>query len=98
MRIEKFRAHSRLQARYVESLISLPVLMKMEFHRLHKKVSETFTLSEAIKEAQRCLNYKVPGCNKGCPKRLDIPGINNLGVRQGIRFLRRVVCMKMDMY
>lgn len=30
------------------------------------------------------------GTGTGVPKRLDIPGINNLGVRQGIRFLRRV--------
>lgn len=38
-----------------------------------EEVSESFTLSEAIKEAQRCLNCKVPGCKKGCPISNDIP-------------------------
>ena len=37
------------------------------------EVSESFSLSEAIKEAQRCLNCKVPGCKKGCPIGNDIP-------------------------
>ena len=38
-----------------------------------EEVSESFTLAEAIKEAQRCLNCKVPGCKKGCPISNDIP-------------------------
>lgn len=38
-----------------------------------EEVSEAFTLSEAIKEAQRCLNCKSPGCKKGCPISNDIP-------------------------
>lgn len=37
------------------------------------EVSENYTLAEAIKEAQRCLNCKVPGCKKGCPINNDIP-------------------------
>lgn len=32
-----------------------------------------YTLNEAIREAQRCLNCKVPGCKKGCPISNDIP-------------------------
>lgn len=32
-----------------------------------------YTLNEAIKEAQRCLQCKVPGCKKGCPINNDIP-------------------------
>lgn len=36
-------------------------------------VSDNFTLAEAIKEAQRCLNCKVPGCKKGCPVSNNIP-------------------------
>ncbi|MDE6022522.1 MAG: hypothetical protein K2G13_03365, partial [Muribaculaceae bacterium] len=32
-----------------------------------KEVSEGYSLPEAVKEAQRCLNCKVPGCKKGCP-------------------------------
>lgn len=38
-----------------------------------KEVSENYTLSEAIREAQRCLHCKVPGCKKGCPISNDIP-------------------------
>jgi glutamate synthase (NADPH/NADH) small chain len=38
-----------------------------------KEVSEQYTLSEAIREAQRCLHCKVPGCKKGCPISNDIP-------------------------
>lgn len=38
-----------------------------------KEVSESYTLPEAIKEAQRCLHCKVPGCKKGCPISNDIP-------------------------
>ena len=32
-----------------------------------KEVSESYTLAEAIKEAQRCLKCKSAGCTKGCP-------------------------------
>ena len=38
-----------------------------------KEVAESYTLPEAIKEAQRCLHCKVPGCKKGCPISNDIP-------------------------
>ena len=38
-----------------------------------KEVSENYTLPEAIREAQRCLHCKVPGCRKGCPIGNDIP-------------------------
>ena len=38
-----------------------------------KEVSHNFTLSEAIREAQRCLQCKVPQCKKGCPISNDIP-------------------------
>ncbi len=32
-----------------------------------------YTMSEAIAEAKRCLNCKVPQCRKGCPISNDIP-------------------------
>lgn len=35
--------------------------------------ADNYTLREAIREAQRCLNCKVPGCKKGCPIHNDIP-------------------------
>lgn len=38
-----------------------------------KEVNENYTVSEAIKEAQRCLHCKVPSCKKGCPISNDIP-------------------------
>ena len=38
-----------------------------------KEVNESYTLPEAIKEAQRCLHCKVPSCRKGCPISNDIP-------------------------
>ena len=38
-----------------------------------KEVSENYTLPQAIKEAQRCLHCKVPGCRKGCPISNDMP-------------------------
>lgn len=38
-----------------------------------REVSENFTLPEAIRETQRCLHCKVPGCKKGCPVSNDIP-------------------------
>lgn len=38
-----------------------------------KEVNESYTLPEAVREAQRCLHCKVPGCKKGCPISNDIP-------------------------
>jgi glutamate synthase (NADPH/NADH) small chain len=38
-----------------------------------KEVSENYTIPQAIKEAQRCLHCKVPGCKKGCPISNDMP-------------------------
>lgn len=38
-----------------------------------EEVSESYNLSEAIRESQRCLHCKVPGCKKGCPISNDIP-------------------------
>lgn len=40
---------------------------------IYKEVSESYTLPEAIREAQRCLHCKVPSCRKGCPISNDIP-------------------------
>ena len=37
-------------------------------------MSETdYNMSQAIAEAKRCLNCKVPQCRKGCPISNDIP-------------------------
>lgn len=41
----------------------------MKFNEEH----ESYTMAEAIQEAQRCLHCKVPQCKKGCPISNDIP-------------------------
>ncbi len=38
-----------------------------------QEVNESYTMAEAIQEAQRCLHCKVPQCKKGCPIGNDIP-------------------------
>lgn len=38
-----------------------------------EEVNESYTMAEAIQEAQRCLHCKVPQCKKGCPIGNDIP-------------------------
>ncbi len=35
--------------------------------------TKSYTMAEAIAEAKRCLNCKVPQCRKGCPVGNDIP-------------------------
>lgn len=35
--------------------------------------NKSYTMAEAIAEAKRCLNCKVPQCRKGCPVGNDIP-------------------------
>lgn len=41
--------------------------------RFKEEINESYTMAEAIKEAQRCLHCKVPQCKKGCPIGNDIP-------------------------
>lgn len=38
-----------------------------------EEILPRYSLPEAIREAQRCLHCKVPGCKKGCPISNDIP-------------------------
>lgn len=40
---------------------------------LQNRESKPYTMAEAIAEAKRCLNCKVPQCRKGCPVGNDIP-------------------------
>jgi len=42
-------------------------------NKLFQEVNEGYTMHEAIEEAKRCLNCKVPQCKKGCPISHDIP-------------------------
>ena len=49
--------------------------MKDRVASFHEEVMHDadFTLAEAIAEAKRCLNCKVPQCRKGCPIENEIP-------------------------
>ncbi|MBQ7747848.1 MAG: pyridine nucleotide-disulfide oxidoreductase, partial [Paludibacteraceae bacterium] len=38
-----------------------------------KEVEEGYTARQAINEAKRCLNCKIPQCVKGCPIENNIP-------------------------
>lgn len=38
-----------------------------------REVNESYTLPQAVREAQRCLHCKVPSCKKSCPISNDIP-------------------------
>lgn len=38
-----------------------------------KEYSQGYSLPQAIREAQRCLNCKAPSCKKGCPISNEIP-------------------------
>ena len=46
---------------------------KLSSQELKNDSSEGYTMLEAINEAKRCLNCKVPQCKKGCPISNDIP-------------------------
>ncbi len=41
--------------------------------KFKEEVNESYSMAEAIEEAQRCLHCKVPQCKKGCPIGNDIP-------------------------
>ncbi len=43
-------------------------------HSLREEVNQGLTKEQAQKEAMRCLDCANPGCVKGCPVSIDIPG------------------------
>ena len=47
--------------------------MNQNERKAFQEVNESYTMAEAIAEAQRCLHCKVPQCKKGCPISNDIP-------------------------
>lgn len=55
-----------------------------------QEVNESYTIAEAIAEAKRCLNCKVPQCRTGCPIENDIPqfvhqlSMGNMGAAMAI--------------
>lgn len=48
-------------------------MSRQEENDAFQVVHQPFTMSEAVEEAKRCLNCKVPTCRKGCPINNDIP-------------------------
>ena len=64
-----------------------------------QEINESYTISEAIAEAKRCLNCKNPLCKKGCPIEHDIPGfihqlsMGNMGAAMSI--INESVCAPM---
>ena len=42
-------------------------------HNLKHDATAGYSMREAIDEAKRCLNCKIPQCRKGCPIGNDIP-------------------------
>lgn len=48
---------------------------KNQLASFHEEVMHDadYTLAEAVAEAKRCLNCKVPQCRKGCPIENEIP-------------------------
>ena len=49
------------------------IAKKVNTMRFKEEINESYTMAEAIKEAQRCLHCKVPQCKKGCPISYGIP-------------------------
>ena len=47
--------------------------MSQQENKTFQEINESYTMLEAIAEAQRCLHCKVPQCKKGCPISNDIP-------------------------
>ncbi|WP_029688033.1 NAD(P)-dependent oxidoreductase [Thermoanaerobacter sp. A7A] len=48
-----------------------------EKHDLYFQPEPGFTAEEAYEEASRCLNCKIPSCQRACPLKVDIPGFIN---------------------
>ncbi|RVU55356.1 bifunctional dihydroorotate dehydrogenase B NAD binding subunit/NADPH-dependent glutamate synthase [Anaerosphaera multitolerans] len=60
------------QNRFIRTPMSVqdPITRSQNF----EEVSLGYTEEEAIREAKRCLNCKIPHCIEGCPVSIDIPG------------------------
>lgn len=56
-----------------------------------------FGIAEAIKEANRCLNCKVPGCQEGCPISNDIPEFIAALGRGNIGEARQIIARKSNL-
>lgn len=49
------------------------IVRNLKMENILKEVNESYTLPEAIREAQRCLQCKNPSCQKGCPISNEMP-------------------------
>ena len=57
----------------IDMLASKKDSMSVEEINSFQAVDEGFSMREAIAEAQKCLQCKVPQCRKGCPIENEIP-------------------------
>lgn len=80
--IPEYRLPKDVVRREIKKIENLGVV----FH-LNTTVGLDFTVDDLFEKGFDAI---FMGTGTGVPKRLDIPGINNAGVRQAIRFLRRV--------
>lgn len=58
---------------------------------------ENFEISEAIREAKRCLNCKNPQCKKGCPISNDIPEFINSISKGNMGEARDIIAQKSNL-
>ncbi|MDE6611802.1 MAG: FAD-dependent oxidoreductase, partial [Muribaculaceae bacterium] len=80
--IPEYRLPKEVVRREIKKIENLGVV----FH-LNTTVGENFTVDDLFGQGFDAI---FMGTGTGVPKRLSIPGINHPGVRQAIRFLRRV--------
>lgn len=57
-----------------------------------EEVALGYTKEQALREASRCLNCKIPFCMEGCPVGIDIPGFIGL-IKEG-DFMGAIRCIK----
>ncbi|MFV0411794.1 MAG: NAD(P)-dependent oxidoreductase [Oscillospiraceae bacterium] len=71
--------------------------MQENFAQGEQKEEQGYTVAEAIKEANRCLNCKVPGCQQGCPISNDIPEFIGALGRGNIGEARQIIARKSNL-
>jgi glutamate synthase (NADPH/NADH) small chain len=60
-------------------------------------LDKPFTLKEAIREANRCLNCKKPRCQEGCPISNDIPEFNQALGQGNLGEARKIIARKSNL-
>ena len=60
-------------------------------------MDKPLTLKEAIAEANRCLNWKKPSCQEGCPISDDIPEFIEAVGRGNLGEARKIIARKSNL-